>query len=81
MTDYELYKPHIERAASEYAENICRSANLSRLACPGVDCGCRNIALQLLSDKVIKPRDILAFLNRNSGVYKGTYTELWWNRG
>ena len=80
MTNYELYKPHIERAASEYAENICRSAELSRLVCPGVDWGCRSMALQLLSDGTMKPDDILAFLNRNSGRYKGMYMDLWWNR-
>ena len=81
MTDYELYKPHIEKAASEYAENICRGRNFLRLVCPGVDYGCRRMALQLLSDGIMKPDDILAFLNRNSGVYKGRYTELWWDRG
>ncbi len=79
MTDYELYEPHIEKAASEYAENICREANLSKFTCPGVDYACRNMALRLLLDGIAKPDDILAFLNRNSGRYKGKYMDFWWN--
>lgn len=77
MNKKELYWPHIEQAASGYAETIARSNRLPRISCSSVDLAIRIMAHRLVVDDVIDSETMLNFLKKHQ--YRENTPLNWWN--
>ena len=76
MTDFELYRPHIESAARDLASTYAHELNAYKVSCPGIDIACRKIACELVANGLVSPQTMLDFLN-NRAKYRAM-SDIWW---
>lgn len=68
MTTEELYRPHIEKAANEFAFSKALDLGLKVIQCPGFEGGFRVLCVELLEDGVVDPQRLLHWLEAKTKV-------------